>query len=117
MLYAAGLTDAQLGQPQIGISSMGFDGNPCNSHLDALAKHVQDGCALEGLVGLKHSTVGVSDGQTQGNAGMRYSLPSRDLIADSIELVSRCDVAFDVRSCLHAVTRARSYLITLLPRH
>ncbi|KDE04377.1 dihydroxy-acid dehydratase [Microbotryum lychnidis-dioicae p1A1 Lamole] len=87
MLYATGMTDSQMALPQIGISSIWFQGNPCNDHLRALGDKVQKGCELEGLVGLQHSTVGVSDGQTQGNAGMSYSLPSRDLIADSIEMI------------------------------
>ncbi|SCZ87301.1 BZ3500_MvSof-1268-A1-R1_Chr2-2g04767 [Microbotryum saponariae] len=87
MLYATGMTDSQMALPQIGISSIWFEGNPCNDHLRALGDKVQKGCELEGLVGLQHSTVGVSDGQTQGNAGMSYSPPSRDLIADSIEMI------------------------------
>ncbi|SGY15377.1 BQ5605_C013g07351 [Microbotryum silenes-dioicae] len=87
MLYATGMTESQMALPQIGISSIWFQGNPCNDHLRALGDKVQKGCELEGLVGLQHSTVGVSDGQTQGNAGMSYSLPSRDLIADSIEMI------------------------------
>lgn len=60
MLYGAGLTDEDMDKPQIGISAMAYDGNPCNSHLDALARKVKEGCALEGLVGLQHATVGVS---------------------------------------------------------
>lgn len=72
--------------------------NPCNNHLNDLAKVVAEGCAAEGLVGLRHATVGVSDGITQGNAGMSYSLPSRDLIADSIETVSSTS-GFSARRC------------------
>lgn len=94
MLYASGLTEENMSQPQIGISSVWWEGNPCNNHLNDLAKAVADGCKAEGLVGLRHSTVGVSDGITQGNAGMSYSLPSRDLIADSIETVSSLGVTF-----------------------
>ncbi|KAI5480878.1 dihydroxy-acid dehydratase [Pseudohyphozyma bogoriensis] len=87
MLYAAGITEAQMDLPQIGISSVAFDGNPCNQHLGNLAQKIKEGCELEGLVGMQHATVGVSDGMTQGNSGMSYSLPSRDLIADSIEMI------------------------------
>ncbi|GAA5868572.1 hypothetical protein JCM1840_005493 [Sporobolomyces johnsonii] len=87
MLFAAGLTEEDMDKPQIGIGSVWFEGNPCNTHLDDLGKKVKEGCRLEGLLGLCHSTVGVSDGMTQGNAGMSYSLPSRDLIADSLELI------------------------------
>ncbi|KAH8119269.1 dihydroxy-acid dehydratase [Phellopilus nigrolimitatus] len=87
MLYAAGLTEEDMHKPQIGISPMWWEGNPCNSHLLDLAKEVKKGCVDEDLVGLTFNTIGVSDGITQGNDGMRYSLPSRDLIADSIESV------------------------------
>ncbi|SGY65962.1 BQ5605_C004g02609 [Microbotryum silenes-dioicae] len=87
MLYATGMTDEQMKLPQIGISSIWFEGNPCNAHLRGLGDKVAKGCELEGLVGLQHSTIGVSDGQTQGNPGMSFSLPSRDLIADAIEMI------------------------------
>ncbi|PBK58851.1 dihydroxy-acid dehydratase [Armillaria solidipes] len=87
MLYAIGLTEDDMNKPQIGISSVWWEGNPCNSHLLNLANHVKAGCQDEGLVGLMFSTIGVSDGITMGTDGMRYSLPSRDIIADSIEAV------------------------------
>ncbi|ORY75929.1 dihydroxy-acid dehydratase [Leucosporidium creatinivorum] len=87
MLYASGMKHEDMSKPQIGISAVWWEGNPCNNHLDDLAKKVKEGCELEGLVGLQHATVGVSDGITQGNQGMSYSLPSRDLIADSIEMI------------------------------
>lgn len=87
MLFAAGLKEEDMDKPQIGIGSVWYQGNPCNNHLDDLGKKVQEGCALEGLVGLRHATVGVSDGMTQSTPGMSYSLPSRDLIADSLELI------------------------------
>ncbi|KAK0455029.1 dihydroxy-acid and 6-phosphogluconate dehydratase [Armillaria borealis] len=87
MLYAIGLTEDDMNKPQIGISSVWWEGNPCNSHLLNLAKHVKEGCQDEGLVGLMFNTIGVSDGITMGTDGMRYSLPSRDIIADSIEAV------------------------------
>lgn len=87
MLYAIGLTEDDMNKPQIGISSVWWEGNPCNSHLLNLANHVKSGCEDEGLVGLVFNTIGVSDGITMGTDGMRYSLPSRDIIADSIEAV------------------------------
>ena len=87
MLYGIGLTDADLQKPQVGICSMWYEGNTCNMHLDRLAAHVKEGVQGAGLVGLRFNTVGVSDGLSMGTDGMSYSLPSRDLIADSIEMV------------------------------
>ncbi|KAG2055240.1 dihydroxy-acid and 6-phosphogluconate dehydratase [Suillus hirtellus] len=88
MLYAVGLTEGDMEKPQIGISPIWWEGNPCNSHLLDLSKKVKEGCTEEGLVGLTFNTIGVSDAITMGTDGMRYSLPSRDLIADSIEAVT-----------------------------
>jgi len=87
MLYGIGLTDADLQKPQVGICSMWYEGNTCNMHLDRLAGEVKKGVQAAGLVGLRFNTVGVSDGLSMGTDGMSYSLPSRDLIADSIETV------------------------------
>jgi dihydroxy-acid dehydratase len=89
MLYGIGLTDADMQKPQVGICSMWYEGNTCNMHLDQLALHVKDGAQTAGLVGLRFNTIGVSDGLSMGTEGMSYSLPSRDLIADSIETVMR----------------------------
>lgn len=86
-LYAIGLTEEDLKKAQVGIVSMGYDGNPCNMHLNGLAQHVKDGVWQQGLVGLTFHTIGVSDGMSNGTDGMRYSLVSRDVIADSIETV------------------------------
>ncbi|KAG1731507.1 dihydroxy-acid and 6-phosphogluconate dehydratase [Suillus paluster] len=88
MLYAVGMTEEDMNKPQIGISPIWWEGNPCNSHLLDLSKKVKEGCMEEGLVGLTFNTIGVSDAITMGTDGMRYSLPSRDLIADSIEAVT-----------------------------
>ncbi|KZT10667.1 dihydroxy-acid dehydratase [Laetiporus sulphureus 93-53] len=88
MLYAVGLTEEDMNKPQIGISPVWWEGNPCNFHLLDLAVKVKEGCKQEGLVGLTFNTIGVSDAITMGTDGMRYSLPSRDLIADSIEAVT-----------------------------
>ncbi|MBM3776788.1 MAG: dihydroxy-acid dehydratase [Acidimicrobiia bacterium] len=87
MLYGVGLTDADLAKPQVGICSMWYEGNTCNMHLDRLAAAVRDATPQAGLVGLRFNTIGVSDGLSMGTEGMCYSLPSRDLIADSIETV------------------------------
>ncbi len=89
MLYGVGLTDADLQKPQVGICSMWYEGNTCNMHLDKLAARVKDGVVSSGMVGLRFNTIGVSDGLSMGTEGMSYSLPSRDLIADSIETVMR----------------------------
>jgi dihydroxy-acid dehydratase len=87
MLYGIGLTDEDLKKAQVGIVSMGYDGNTCNMHLNDLAKLVKDGVWDNDLVGLIFNTIGVSDGMSNGTDGMRYSLVSRDIIADSIEAV------------------------------
>ena len=87
MLYGIGLTDNDMLKAQVGIVSMGYDGNTCNMHLNDLAKLVKDGVWKEDLVGLIFHTIGVSDGMSNGTPGMRYSLVSRDIIADSIEAV------------------------------
>lgn len=86
-LYALGLTEEDLAKGQVGIVSMGYDGNPCNMHLNDLAKEVKKAVWDNDLVGLVFHTIGVSDGMSNGTDGMRYSLVSRDIIADSIETV------------------------------
>lgn len=87
MLYGIGLTDEDFKKAQIGIASMGWEGNTCNMHLNDLAKIVKKGVMDAGLIGLIFHTIGVSDGISMGTEGMKYSLPSRDIIADSIETV------------------------------
>lgn len=87
MLYGIGLTEEDLKKPQVGICSMGYDGNTCNMHLNDLAKDVKQGVWNNDMVGLIFNTIGISDGISNGTDGMRYSLVSRDLIADSIEAV------------------------------
>ncbi|MGK2863206.1 MAG: dihydroxy-acid dehydratase [Chitinophagaceae bacterium] len=87
MLYGIGLTDDDLKKAQVGVVSMGYDGNTCNMHLNDLAKIVKQGVWDNELVGLIFNTIGVSDGISNGTDGMRYSLVSRDIIADSIEAV------------------------------
>ena len=87
MLHAIGLTDEDLQKPLVGIASTGYEGNPCNMHLNDLSTHVKKGTEQVDLVGLIFNTIGVSDGISMGTPGMRFSLPSRDLIADSMETV------------------------------
>jgi len=87
MLYGIGLTDEDLKKAQVGVVSMGYDGNTCNMHLNDLAKIIKRGVWDNDLVGLIFNTIGVSDGMANGTDGMRYSLVSRDIIADSIEAV------------------------------
>jgi len=87
MLHAIGMTDADFEKPLIGIASTGYEGNPCNMHLNELAQDIKVGVNEQSLVGLVFNTIGVSDGISMGTPGMRFSLPSRDIIADSIETV------------------------------
>jgi dihydroxy-acid dehydratase len=87
MLHAVGLTRDDLQKAQVGICSTGFEGNPCNMHLNALALDVKAGAVDAGLVGLVFHSIGVSDGISMGTPGMRFSLPSREVIADSMETV------------------------------
>src|SRR5450432_2258029 len=87
MLYATGMTEERLNLAQVGISSVWYSGNPCNMHLLDLNNRVKEGVEKAGLVGYQFNTIGVSDGISMGTKGMRYSLQSRDLIADSIETV------------------------------
>jgi dihydroxy-acid dehydratase len=87
MLYAVGLTDEDMQKPQIGIASTGYDGNPCNMHLNTLAAEIKKEANKNEQVGLVFNTIGVSDGISMGTSGMNYSLASRDIIADSMETV------------------------------
>ena len=87
MLHAIGLTKEDFKKPLVGIASTGYEGNPCNMHLNALAKLVKKGTINKGVIGLIFNTIGVSDGISMGTPGMRFSLPSRDVIADSMETV------------------------------
>lgn len=85
MLYATGLKESDMGKPQIGVCSVWYEGNPCNMHLLDLSEYVKAGVQKVDCVGYRFNTIGVSDGISMGTTGMRYSLQSRDLIADSIE--------------------------------
>ncbi|WP_026166592.1 dihydroxy-acid dehydratase [Gracilimonas tropica] len=94
MLHAIGLDDNDLQKPFIGVASTGYEGNPCNMHLNDLAVHVKKGIEHAGMNGLIFNTIGISDGISMGTPGMRYSLPSRDIIADSMESVVK-GMAYD----------------------
>ena len=87
MLYGTGLTEADMDKAQVGIASCWYEGNPCNMHLLELGARVKEGVVAAGLVGMRFNTIGVSDAISMGTEGMSFSLPSRDLIADSIEMV------------------------------
>ncbi len=99
MLIGAGLSDEDLRKPFVGVCSTGFEGNTCNMHLDGLAAEVKRGLAAQGLVGLRFNTIGVSDGITNGTPGMRYSLVSREIIADSIEAMAGAH-NYDALACV-----------------
>lgn len=88
MLYATGMSEADMNKAQVGISSVWYEGNSCNMHLNKLAAKVKEGVEAADLVGLRFNTIGVSDGISMGTDGMSYSLQSRDVIADSIETVT-----------------------------
>jgi dihydroxy-acid dehydratase len=85
MLYATGMTEEDMDKPQVGVCSVWYEGNPCNMHLLELSEYVKEGVVASDCVGMRFNTVGVSDGISMGTSGMRFSLQSRDLIADSIE--------------------------------
>ncbi|RKK08547.1 hypothetical protein BFJ66_g18445, partial [Fusarium oxysporum f. sp. cepae] len=87
MLYATGLSEDDMNKAQVGISSVWYEGNPCNMHLMDLSALVKDSVAKAGLIPYRFNTIGVSDGISMGTTGMRYSLQSREIIADSIETV------------------------------
>lgn len=89
MLYGIGLKDQDFNKAQVGIASTGYEGNTCNMHLNGFASDIKDSVQASDLIGLIFNTIGVSDGMSMGTAGMSYSLPSRDIIADSIETVVR----------------------------
>lgn len=87
MLYGTGMTETDMDKAQVGISSVWYEGNTCNMHLNDLAAKVKEGVNKAGLIGMRFNTIGVSDGISNGTDGMSYSLQSRDIIADSIETV------------------------------
>ena len=88
MLYGIGLTEEDMKKPQVGIASTWYEGNTCNMHLNGLSAFVKEGVRKNGMVGLQFNTIGISDGITNGTEGMRYSLVSREIIADSVEAVT-----------------------------
>jgi dihydroxy-acid dehydratase len=102
MLYAVGLKEEDFKKAQVGIVSTGYDGNPCNMHLNGFASEIKQSVNTQDLVGLIFHTIGVSDGMSMGTKGMSYSLPSRDVIADSIETVVRAqwyDAVIPITGC------------------
>ena len=102
MLHAIGLTEEDFDKAQVGIVSMGWEGNPCNMHLNELARKIKGYVQQKDLIALIYHTIGVSDGMSMGSSGMRFSLPSRDLIAESIETVASAqwyDAVIAVAGC------------------
>ncbi|TVQ65692.1 MAG: dihydroxy-acid dehydratase [Balneolaceae bacterium] len=102
MLFATGLSEDDMKKPQVGIASTGWDGNPCNMHLNDLAAVIRKGVRAEKMVGFVFHSIGVSDGISMGTEGMKFSLPSRDIIADSIEVVMQAqwyDANITVAGC------------------
>ncbi|GAB3647486.1 dihydroxy-acid dehydratase [Echinicola sediminis] len=85
MLYATGISDKKMKQPFVGVASCGYESNPCNMHLNSFAEDIKKSTDSEDLSGFIFNTIGISDGQSMGTSGMKYSLPSREVIADSIE--------------------------------
>mgnify|MGYP000573787388 CR=1 FL=1 len=122
MLYGVGLTDADMQKAQVGISSVWYEGNPCNMHLNQLSAKVKEGVDAAGLVGLRFNTIGVSDGISMGTEGMSYSLQSRDLIADSVRQMraqtERGTINFNSNASLpDAIRRATSGERTVITTH
>jgi len=115
MLYATGLTEADMDKAQVGISSVWYDGNSCNMHLNDLATKVREGVINAGMVGMRFNTIGVSDGISMGTDGMSYSLQSRDLIADSIETVM-CAQWYDAND-VRPVVRRQYFAARLRQEH
>ena len=99
MLYGTGLSPEDMNKAQVGIASMWYEGNTCNMHLNDLAKKVKKGIEKVGLIGMRFNSIGVSDGIAMGTDGMRFSLQSRDLIADSIETVMNA-LWYDANICI-----------------
>jgi dihydroxy-acid dehydratase len=99
MLYATGMTEDDMRKPQVGIASVWYDGNPCNMHLRDLSDRVKEGVDASGMIGMRFNTIGVSDGISMGTDGMSFSLPSRDVIADSIETIMSAQF-YDALVCL-----------------
>ena len=92
MLYGTGMSEADMDKAEVGISSVWWEGNTCNMHLNDLAVEVKKGMVEAGMVGMRFNNIGVSDGISMGTDGMSYSLQSRDIIADSVEKIGRAHV-------------------------
>ncbi len=116
MLYAVGMTEADMNKPQVGIASVWYEGNPCNMHLRDLADTVKEGVTAAGLVGLQFNTVGVSDGMSMGTSGMSYSLQSRDLIADTVETVMAAQW-YDASICIPGCDKNMPGVMMAMGRH
>ncbi|MDR5901892.1 dihydroxy-acid dehydratase [Halomonas icarae] len=91
MLRAVGFQDEDFAKPQVGVASTWSNLTPCNSHIDELARHASDGADSAGGKGVIFNTITISDGIANGTEGMKYSMVSREVIADSIETVAGCE--------------------------
>jgi len=114
MLLGVGLSEEELSKPQVGISSVWYEGNPCNMHLLRLSEAVKEGVREAGMVGFRFNTIGVSDAISMGTQGMSYSLQSRDLIADSIETVMSAqwyDANISIPGCDKNVSLSHFYFV------
>jgi len=116
MLYATGLKPEDLNKAQVGISSVWYEGNPCNMHLMDLAGEVKVGVQDNGMIGYRFNTIGVSDGISMGTDGMSYSLQSRDIIADSIE-TTMCAQWYDANIALPGCDKNMPGTIMAMARH
>ena len=114
MLHAIGLSENDLKKPFVGIASTGYEGNPCNMHLNDLSKFIKNSVISSNLVGLIFNSIGVSDGISMGTPGMRFSLPSRDIIADSIETVVQA-MSYDALVTVVGCDKTVSYTHLTLP--
>ena len=119
MLFGVGLSEEELSKPQVGISSVWYEGNPCNMHLLRLSEAVKEGVREAGMVGFRFNTIGVSDAISMGTRGMSFSLLSRDLIADSIETVMSAqwyDANISIPGCDKNVSLSLSLLFRYLKK-
>ena len=113
MLHAIGLKKEDFNKPFIGIASTGYEGNPCNMHLNELSIEIKNKIDKDEAVPLIFNTIGISDGISMGTNGMKYSLPSRDIIADSIESVVN-GMSYDSLISVVGATTRISELVTCL---
>ncbi|RMD40159.1 hypothetical protein DV735_g4970, partial [Chaetothyriales sp. CBS 134920] len=118
MLFAAGVPDRHAMQtsPHVGIASVWWEGNPCNMHLLDLAKEVKKSVLANGMLAWQYNTIGVSDAITMGNNGMRFSLQTREIVADSVETVT-CAQAHDANITIPGCDKNMPGCVIGMARH